>query len=124
VRFLIDASLSFRIAEALQKAGHDAVHVKDVLTVDAPDHTIFDYAARDDRVVVSADTDFGELLARRGTPRPSLILLRRRTRGRPSDQSMLLLTQLPAVSGDLEAGAVVVIEEARVRIRSLPVDNR
>jgi uncharacterized protein YgbK (DUF1537 family) len=67
VRFLIDASLSFRIAEALQKAGHNALHVKDVLTVDAPDSVIFDHAARDDRVVVSADTDFGELLARRGT---------------------------------------------------------
>lgn len=98
MRFLIDASLSFRIAEALQKAGHDAVHVKDVLTVDAPDSRIFDHAARDDRIVVSADTDFGELLARRGTPRPSLILLRRRTRRRPSDQSVLLLTQLPAVA--------------------------
>jgi hypothetical protein len=37
---------------------------------------------------------------------------------------MRLLTQLPAVASDLEAGAIVVIEEARVRIRSLPVDNR
>jgi predicted nuclease of predicted toxin-antitoxin system len=124
VRFLIDASLSFRVAEALQKAGHDAVHVRDVLTVDAADSTIFDHAARNGRVIVSADTDFGELLARRGTAQPSLVLLRRRTRRRPSEQSTLLLTQLPEVASDLHAGAIVVIEEARVRIRSLPVHDR
>lgn len=123
MRFLIDASLSFRVAEALQKAGHDAVHVRDVMSVDAPDSAIFDHAAGDDRIVVSADTDFGELLARRQTERPSLVLLRRRTRRRPSDQTTLMLTQLPAVSDDLEAGAIVVIEEARVRVRSLPVGD-
>jgi len=123
VRFLIDASLSFRVAEALQKAGHDAVHVRDALTVDAPDTAIFHHAAADDRIVVSADTDFGELLARLQTARPSLVLLRRRTRRRPSDQTTLLLTQLPAVAHDLESGAIVVIEEARVRVRSLPVGD-
>lgn len=123
MRFLVDASLSFRVAEALQKAGHEAVHVRDVMRVDAPDTAIFDHAADDDRVVVSADTDFGELLARRQTARPSLVLLRRRTRRRPSDQSTLLLTQLPAVADDLEDGAIVVIEEARVRVRSLPVGD-
>jgi len=123
VRFLIDASLSFRVAEALQKAGHDAVHVRDVMSVDAPDTAIFDHAAGDDRIVVSADTDFGELLARRQTARPSLVLLRRRTRRRPSDQTTLLLTQLHAVADDLQAGAIVVIEEARVRVRSLPVGD-
>ena len=123
MRFLIDASLSFRVAEALQKAGHDAVHVRDVMSVDAPDTAIFDHAAGDDRIVVSADTDFGELLARRQTARPSLVLLRRRTRRRPSDQTTLLLTQLHAVADDLQAGAIVVIEEARVRVRSLPVGD-
>ncbi|HSJ44203.1 MAG TPA: DUF5615 family PIN-like protein [Euzebyales bacterium] len=95
MRFLIDASLSFRVAEALQEADHDAVHVRDALTVDAPDTAIFHYAAGDDRVVVSADTDFGELLARLETARPSVVLLRRRTRRRPSDQSTLLLTHSP-----------------------------
>jgi len=123
VRFLIDASLSFRVAEALQQAGHDAVHVRDVMSVNAPDTAIFDHAAGDDRIVVSADTDFGELLARRQTARPSLVLLRRRTRRRPSDQTTLLLTQLHAVADDLQAGAIVVIEEARVRVRSLPVGD-
>ena len=124
MRFLIDARLSFRVAEALQKAGHDAVHVRDALTVEAPDAAIFQFAADDDRIVVSADTDFGELLARRQTARPSLVLVRRRTRRRPSDQTTLLLTQLPAVADDLEAGAIVVIEEARVRVRSLPMGDR
>jgi predicted nuclease of predicted toxin-antitoxin system len=29
VRFLIDENLSWRLAELLTKAGHDAVHVRD-----------------------------------------------------------------------------------------------
>ena len=99
------------------------MHVRDALTVDAPDTAIFHHAAADDRIVVSADTDFGELLARLQTARPSLVLLRRRTRRRPSDQTTLLLTQLPAVANDPAAGAIVLIEEARVRMRSLPVDT-
>jgi len=93
------------------------------MSVEAPDGAIFDHAASDDRIVVSADTDFGELLARRQTARPSLVLLRRRTRRRPSDQTTLLLTQLHAVADDLQAGAIVVIEETRVRVRSLPVGD-
>ena len=57
------------------------------------------------------------------TARPSLVPLRRRTRRRPSDQTTWLLTQLPADADDLEAGAIVVIEEVRVRVRALLVDN-
>lgn len=99
------------------------MHVRDALTVDAPDTAIFHHTAADDRIVVSADTDFGELLARLQAARPSLVLLRRRTRRRPSDQTTLLLTHLPAVANDPAAGAIVLIEEARVRVRSLPVDS-
>lgn len=47
------------------------------MSVDAPDSAIFQHAAVDNRVIVSADTDFGELLARLQTARPSLVLRRR-----------------------------------------------
>jgi predicted nuclease of predicted toxin-antitoxin system len=73
-------------------------------------------------VIVSADSDFGELLAaaHRAT-RPSIVLLRSADRLKSDQQVVLLTANLPAVADDLEAGAIVTIARGRMRIRSLPV---
>ena len=61
MRLLIDANLSPRIAARLRGAGHDAVHVADVGMLAAPDGAILAHAASTGLVIISADTDFGEL---------------------------------------------------------------
>jgi predicted nuclease of predicted toxin-antitoxin system len=76
VRFLIDNALSVVLSRDLCRQGHDSVHVRDHGLQNATDEVIFAAAQAEDRVIVSADTDFGTLLALRRSRTPSFILLR------------------------------------------------
>jgi predicted nuclease of predicted toxin-antitoxin system len=122
VRFLVDAYLSPRLAVSLTEAGHDAVHVADLGMSRATDLEILDVADREDRVVVSADTDFGTLLAMGNRRRPSVLLLRLASPRRAEHVTAVLHLNLPAVLDALDAGSVLVVEDARIRIRSLPMN--
>lgn len=87
----------------------------------SPDEEIFELAGSEDRVLVSADTDFGTILALRRSARPSVIIFRRTSGRRPEAQAKLLLDRLPDIQEVLNQGSVVVIEETRLRVRRLPI---
>ena len=72
MKFLIDNALSPALAALLQHAGHDAIHVRSIGLQHADDDAIFDLAAVERRVLVSADADFGTLLAVRSSREPSI----------------------------------------------------
>jgi hypothetical protein len=50
-----------------------------------------------------------------------VILFRGATPRRPDDQAALLLANLPRIEGDLQLGAIVVIDSHRIRVRPLPI---
>ena len=121
MRFLVDQNLSPLLAEELRAAGHDVVHTGDIDLSTAGDDVILQRALDEDRIVLSADTDFGFLLAETGAGHPSVVLLRLRTPRPAARLAAVLLTNLDGVAEDLAAGAIVVLEDERVRVRRLPV---
>lgn len=121
MKFLIDESIQRRVADLLVEQGHDALHVLPIDLGGSSDDRVLAAARQDGRVVVTADTDFGDLLALSGEPRPSVLLLRRPGR-RPEERTQAILAAVESIGDRLESGAVVVVEPHRIRVRDLPID--
>jgi len=124
MKFLIDNALSPALAALLQQAGHDAIHVRSIGLQHADDDAIFDLAAVERRVLVSADADFGTLLAMRSSREPSVIQFRGEGSRKPDALARTLLANLPQLVDALENGSIVTFEPARVRVRLLPIAPR
>ena len=120
MRILVDECLSQAVADLLRELGHDAIHVGDRKLLGHSDPEVMRCALDEARVLVSADTDFGELLARSNAALPSVVLLRRTVHA-PSDQATTIDEVLGLVADELHAGAMVVVSNDRIRVRPLPI---
>jgi len=120
VKFLIDNNLSPRQTQSLRELGFDAVHVREYEMQRASDEEIFLRALSENRTIVSADTDFGFLLAKWNKQKPSVILFRRFP---PQTEQELraLRVVVEKFQIELEEGSILVVEPKGVRIRKLPV---
>lgn len=112
MKFLIDANLGRKFTNLLKKAGHDALFANDLLPLSS-DEEILAKAEQEERIVITNDKDFGELIFRLGRPSAGVILLRASTTD-PKKRFELTKSVL-----DKAEGRFVVIKEGRIRIRHL-----
>jgi predicted nuclease of predicted toxin-antitoxin system len=73
--------------------------------------------------LVTADADFGTLLAARSSRQPSVIQFRGEGSRKPDVLARTLLANLPQLVDSVENGCIVTFEPARVRVRLLPIPS-
>jgi predicted nuclease of predicted toxin-antitoxin system len=120
MRFLADAGISPKTVESLRRAGHEVAHVRDLAMQRASDKSIADRARAQQRIVLTFDLDFGAVLALGVVDRPSVVIFRLSDE-RPDSVNRRLEAVLSEQEAALQSGALVLVEDARYRIRSLPI---
>lgn len=122
MRFLADMGVAQQVVERLRSTGHDAVHLNDEGLYRLPNGEIFQKAAREQRIVLTFDLDFGEIVAGSGTQIVSVILFRLR-----NTRTDFVIRRLGEVLGSSSAklsnGAIVIVEDGRHRVRKLPIGS-
>ena len=122
MRLLVDMNLSPAWVPLLEAAGFVAVHWSSVGLPNAPDRTLFSWAQQNDYVVFTHDLDFGAMLAITGAEAPSVIQIRTENVS-PDALGPRAVSILSRFAPELAAGALVVVDETRDRIRILPLDQ-
>jgi len=120
IKILIDMNLSPDWVPLLQNAGWSATHWSTVGDPKATDRTLMDWAEANGYIVFTHDLDFGTLLALTHKTGPSVLQVRGQNLF-PDHMGNLVITALGQHESDLEAGALVVVEESKNRVRILPI---
>jgi predicted nuclease of predicted toxin-antitoxin system len=122
MKFLADMGISPRVVEELRQKGHNAVHLMDEGLNRLPDGDILEKTRREDRILLTHDLDFGELLAASRGNLPSIIIFRLKDM-RAANVSRHLFSVINQQSEALNRGAICSVTEQKVRIRNLPIEK-
>jgi predicted nuclease of predicted toxin-antitoxin system len=120
VKLLIDMNLSPEWRPYLEERGFEAVHWSAVGAHTAPDSEIMQWARDNGCVVFTHDLDSGIILAHCKDGRPSVVQIRAQDVS-PAHLGPLLVAALRAHCEALESGALLTIDEAKSRVRILPM---
>jgi len=89
----------------------------------ASDEEILARALQENRIVVSADSDFGVILATQEASQPSFILFRDPNLLVAQDYANMLIPAIGVLAPELATGCVAVFRNSRLRVRKLPLSE-
>ena len=120
MRFLADMGVPGSVILKLRQRGHDAVHLREQDLQRLPDDEIFQKAIVENRILLTFDLDFSEIVALSGDENVGIVVFRlRNTR---ANNVLARLEKVLAESSEaLEEGAVITVEDHRHRVRPLPI---
>jgi len=120
MKILADMHISPITVHFLKTLGHNAIRVNEILPSNSSDRTIVETAKKKQRVIITQDLDFSEIISLSGEKVPSLISLRLSS-SRIEYINNRLEKVLPEIVSDVEKGAIIVVEDNRIRLRPLPI---
>lgn len=120
MKILIDMNLSPQWVSALAEGEHEAIHWSSVGDARAEDTVLFKWAHDNGYVVFTNDLDFGAILAASHANTPSVIQVRTQ-KVAPFQLKERLLRLLQTYENQLKQGALLIVDDARNRIRILPL---
>ena len=117
LKFLTDENISPRIVTFLRKKGIDVVDVKEKGWHGNEDKYLMEIANKGKRFILTHDTDFGTLAINEGVPCYGIIYMR--LRNLKVSNVINILEKLLVVDKDIPEGSVIVVEDTRLRIRTI-----
>lgn len=113
MRFLADESCDFAVVRILRETGHDVVTVRD-LSRGATDEEVIDLAVRENRILLTEDKDFGQLVYAQAANPPGVIFIRFPGNARQSLAETV--RQLVAMGQEKIKGRFIVVQPGRIRV--------
>lgn len=117
MRFLLDESADFPLAAFLQSQGYDVTAIAHDYPHALKDHEVLAIARQEQRILITNDRDFGELIVRQKLTHAGVILFRLHDEDLPTKQRWLTYV-LTHHRHDLRH--LIVITGQKVRIRRTP----
>ncbi|MGZ3753948.1 MAG: DUF5615 family PIN-like protein [Mucilaginibacter sp.] len=120
LRFLLDMGIAQSVALWLRSMGHDATHLNDEDLYKLPDKLIIEKAIIENRIILTLDMDFGQLMALDKSKQTSVIQFRTSefTSINIKNKLDLFFAQF---KDQLDDAFIITIEDNRIRYRKLPL---
>ena len=119
MRFLIDRCAGRLLTDWLRQQGHDVVECRE-LGPDPGDRALLDWAAKETRILITIDTDFGELIYVENLPHAGLV----RLPDVPARERQLIIQDLlTRYESELQGAAIITVRGGRIRISRGPKHN-
>src|SRR5215510_1965963 len=120
MKLLVDMNLSPSWVKFLAEVGFEAIHWSEVGSGSAPDAELMASASEHGYVLLTADLDFGAILAATRGRSPNVLQLRSDILT-PRLLGEAVLTAFKLAEQELLDGALVSVDPTRARIRILPL---